>query len=162
MRRSRLALSAALIILVALAVQLRFDLVGELTGGKCRTSLCCENCRSIRVTRIIDGDTFESPEGRVRLFGVDTPERNERCFAQATNRLSSLAGPSVRVQLGNRPTDPNGRLLFYVFTKRGESIAETLIKEGLGRAWTRDGQHRDLLVAVERQAKVGQFGCLWQ
>ena len=153
---------AILILLAALAVQLRFDWLGELTSGGCKTSLCCEDCRSIRVTRIIDGDTFDSGEGRVRLYGVDAPERDEQCHAQATNRLSKLAGSSVRVQPGDRPTDPNGRRLFYVYTKHGESIDETLIREGLGRAWTRDGQHRDLLVQLEKGARRSRKGCLWR
>ena len=29
-------------------------------------------------------------------------------------------------------------------------MAEKLIREGLGEAWTRDGQHRDLPVDLER------------
>ena len=43
-------------------------------------------------------------------------------------------------------------LLAYVYTESAESIAEKLIQQGLGRAWTRDGQHRDLLVELEREA----------
>ena len=46
----------------------------------CETSLCCEECQLLSVSRIIDGDTFDSPSGRVRLFGVDTPERQEPCY----------------------------------------------------------------------------------
>ena len=161
-RRPWPAFLAILIILAALSLQVRFDFLGGLTNGECKTSLCCEDCRSVRVTRIIDGDTFASTEGRVRLYGVDAPERNEACYAQATNRLSNLAGSSVRVQPGDRPTDPNGRWLFYVYTKQGESIDETLIREGLGRAWTQDGQHRDLLVESEQEARRSRTGCLWR
>ena len=117
-RRPWPALLAILIFLAALAVQLRFDLLGGLTNGECKTTLCCEDCRSVRVTRIIDGDTFDSGQERVRLYGVDAPERNEQCHAQATDRLSKLAGSSVLVQSGERPTDPNGRRLFYVYTKQ--------------------------------------------
>ncbi len=123
-----------LVLLAALAAELRFDWLGGLTSGECQTSLCCQDCPSIRVTRVIDGDTFDSAQGRVRLYGVDAPERNEPCHARATSRLSKLAGSSVRVQPGDRPADPNGRRLFYVYTKQGESIDETLIREGLGRA----------------------------
>jgi len=43
----------------------------------------------------------------------------------------------------------NGRALFYVYTQAGESVAEKLIREGLGKAWERDGQHRELLMAVK-------------
>ena len=98
----------------------------------------------------------------MRLYGVDAPERNEPCHALATNRLSKLAGSSVRVQPGDRPADPNGRRLFYVYTKQGESIDEAMVREGLGRAWTQDGQHRDLLVELEKEARRSRTGCLWR
>lgn len=127
----------------------------------CQTSLCCEDCPLLSVSRIIDGDTFDSPSGRVRLFGVDTPERREPCYNQATRRFRDLAGRRVRVQGGPRSRDPGGRLLYYVYTEQGESIDEKLIREGLARAWTRDGQHRDLLVGLERAARTGGRGCLW-
>ena len=81
----------------------------------------------------------------VRLFGVDTPERGEKCYKEATVRLRELAGGEVRVELGPRSQDRYGRLLYYVYTQDGDSIDEKLIQEGLGEAWDRDGQHRDLL-----------------
>jgi len=34
-----------------------------------------------------------------------------------------------------------------------QSVAEKLIREGLGKAWERDGQHRELLMAVEDGAE---------
>ena len=42
------------------------------------------------------------------------------------------------------------------------SIDETLIREGLGRAWTKDGQHRDLLLELEKEARRSRTGCLWR
>ena len=125
------------------------------------TDLKCPDCPELPVSRVIDGDTFQSPAGNVRLFGVDTPERGERCFRQATGGLRQLARGSVRVESGPRPRDPGGRLLYYVYTMRGNSIDEILVREGLARAWTRDGQHRDALARLERSAKSSRSGCLW-
>ena len=103
--------------------------------------------------RVIDGDTFvTSGSQSVRLFGVDTPERGEKCYREATARLRQLAGDEVRVELGPRSKDRYGRLLYYVYTQDGGSIDEILVSEGLAKAWTRDGQHRDLLVSLERDA----------
>ena len=38
---------------------------------------------------------------------------------------------------------------------------EALIAEGLGLAWTRDGQHGNILIQLERVAKDRRTGCLW-
>ncbi len=89
----------------------------------------------------------------VRPIGVDTPERGEKCYREATSRLRELAGGEVRVELSPRSKDRYGRLLYYVYTQDGDSIDEKSIGEGLGKAWERDGQHRELLIAVEDGAE---------
>jgi endonuclease YncB( thermonuclease family) len=132
------------------------------SGQACATTLCCQGCATITVTRVIDGDTFDSSSGRVRVFGADTPEPGERCFSEASQRLRDLAGTIVRVEPGPRTQDRYGRLLYYAFTESGESIEETLIREGLARAWTTDGQHRDILVRVEESTPRNRTGCLWR
>ena len=104
---------------------------------------------------------FISLYARIRLFGVDTPERGQPCFNQATQRFEELAGDTVRVEFGPRQEDRYGRILYYVYNNEGESIDEMLIREGLAEAWTRDGQHRDILVTAEEGAKRDGRGCLW-
>lgn len=126
-----------------------------------QTTIRCPGCQTIPVSRVIDGDTFKSPAGTVRLFGVDTPEKGERCFSQAVKALRQLAGTSVRVASGPRARDPGGRLLYYVFTGNGNSVDEILVREGLALAWTRDGQHRDALVRLQMGAQKSGTGCLW-
>jgi len=125
------------------------------------TTLRCADCPTLLVSRIIDGDTFDSPKGWVRLFGVDTPERGERCYRAASDGLSQLAGRLVRVEAGPRARDRGGRLLYYAYTEAGNSIDEMLVREGLARAWTADGQHRDFLVGLEKEARRRSSGCLW-
>ena len=41
------------------------------------------------------------------------------------------------------------------------SIDELLVREGYARAWTRDGQHRETLMDLERDARENGVGCLW-
>ena len=125
------------------------------------TSIQCPECPRVTVSRIIDGDTFDTPRGRVRLFGVDTPERGQRCYTQAARRLKQLARNAVRVEPGPRDRDPGGRLLYYAYTESGNSIDEILVREGLALAWTRDGQHRDRLLGIEGEARRRGAGCLW-
>ena len=126
------------------------------------TNLRCPDCETIPVTRIIDGDTFVSGETRIRLYGMDTPEIGEKCADEATERLRKLAGDTVRVERGPRPTDVYGRSLAYVYTESGLSIDELLVKEGLAEAWTRDGRHMDYLMDLENETKSEGIGCLWK
>ena len=76
-----------------------------------------------QVVRVIDGDTLEvliaGTKHRVRLFGVDTPERGERCYKAATERTRHLSGDMVRIESGPRSEDRYGRLLFYLYTLSG-------------------------------------------
>ena len=126
-----------------------------------QSDLKCLDCPLVEVTRIIDGYTFESTTGTVWLFGVDTPERGQRCYQEATVTLRKLAGAVVRAQRGPRIVDSYGRLLYYVYTPSGASIDEALIRRGLGKAWRQDGQHQDYLYQQELIAKTQGTGCLW-
>ncbi len=55
----------------------------------------------------------------------------------------------MRIEFGPRSEDPYGPALFYVYTE----AAEKLIREGLGKAWEGDGQHRELLMGVKNGAE---------
>ena len=130
--------------------------------GPPTTSINCPDCEAYSVDRIVDGDTLDLADGtRVRLYGVDTRERGEACFSEATDRLRQLAGNTVRLETGPRLTDTYDRRIAYVYTSEGLSIDILLVGEGLARAWPLDGQHRDTLVNLERSARDNHAGCLW-
>ncbi len=120
---------------------------------------------AVEVEEIIDGDTLDVVSAetviRVRLFGVDTPERGEPCFSEATERLRVLAGDLVQLVPDARLTDRNGRELRYVYTWDGTLIDEALVLEGFGVAWTQDGALREQIMASEDIARAGGVGCLW-
>jgi endonuclease YncB( thermonuclease family) len=88
------------------------------------------------VLRIIDGDTldvmFAGREERVRIFGVDAPERGDPCYSQAAALLRDLAGSEIRMRSDVRTMDRNGRLLRYVYRADGLSIDAELIRAGRG------------------------------
>ena len=69
--------------------------------------------------------------------------------------------PALLPEDGPRLTDTYGRRLAYAYTFDGLSIDVLLIGEGLAKAWTRDGQHRDTLVNLEQSARENRAGCLW-
>ncbi len=120
---------------------------------------------SVDVTRVIDGDTLDVRAAettlRVRLYGVDTAERGEACYREATERLTALAGNRVLLLPDARLTDQNGRELRYVFTADGQSIDAALIREGLAKAWREDGSRKAELIALEEAARISRTGCLW-
>jgi len=117
------------------------------------------------VLSVVDGDTirirWKGVEERLRFYGVDTPERDEACFEEATLRTIELTGREVRLAFDSRSRDKYGRLLAYIFTNEGVSIDGALVAEGLGRAWTRDGRWRDAMEALETEARGAHCGCLW-
>lgn len=97
------------------------------------------------VTRVVDGDTIDTTAGRIRLIGIDTPERGDCNATAATDALQSLinsAGNQVRLVPGAREdTDRYGRLLRYVEAPDGTDLNLQLVNSGLAvaRYDSRDG-----------------------
>ncbi len=118
-----------------------------------------------RVLAVIDGDTIDvTIDGnfeRVRYFGVDTPERGQACYQEARQRNLALVDEEVYLLADVRDRDANGRLLRYVFTSNGLLVDASLIADGLGIAWRKDGALRDALVDLEAKTREADVGCLW-
>lgn len=119
----------------------------------------------VAVDRIVDGDTLDVRVSgvtlRVRVFGINTTERGEACYTEATKRLAALAGREVRLVPDQRQQDSFHRELRYVTTPAGRSLDAAMVDEGLARAWRDDGALRSTLVAIEDEAKAEKRGCLW-
>src|SRR5512134_77352 len=74
------------------------------TGAATMTTVFCADpsvMELAHVMRIIDGDTLEVAVGgreeTIRIFGIDTPERGEPCFSEASDALRTLASSDVRL-----------------------------------------------------------------
>jgi hypothetical protein len=69
---------------------------------------------------VVDGDTIKTAAGKIRLIGIDTPERGECNYQEATNELAGVLaahGNQVVLAAGaHDDTDKYGRLLRYVNT----------------------------------------------
>lgn len=115
------------------------------------------------VAFVIDGDTLELEDGRrVRLVGIDTPERDECLYDDAKRLLARMVdGETVGLQRDRSDTDRFGRTLRYIW--RGEELVnERLVDEGLAvaRVYGDDDLHADRLAEAQRRAREAQRG-LW-
>lgn len=67
---------------------------------------------------VVDGDTLETDLGTVRIIGIDTPERGECGYREATATIADLLSRGDEVTLerpdGQHDTDRYDRLLRYV------------------------------------------------
>ena len=91
------------------------------------------------VTRVVDGDTLDCEGvGRVRLIGMDTPERDQQPFgADATAALAELApvGSTVLLEPDVEAKDRYGRTLAYVW-REGVMANWALVRAGYALAAT--------------------------
>lgn len=123
---------------------------------------------AVVVTDVIDGDTIDTSAGRVRVIGIDTPERGECNFGPASSLLSRLIAQSgnqvVLVAVpGKDDTDRYGRLLRYVDSPSGQDLGREIIANGLAiaRYDSRDGYgaHPREADYVALDAAVAQVPC---
>ncbi len=89
------------------------------------------NYQNAIVSKIIDGDTIEVETGeRIRLIGINTPERGQPYYQEATNRLKELVeGKNIVLESDVQDKDQYGRLLRYVFVD-DLFVNLQLVKEG--------------------------------
>jgi endonuclease YncB( thermonuclease family) len=118
-----------------------------------------------QVTRVIDGDTIDvSLNGqtmRVRYVGMNTPERDEPCYSDATQANSDLvAGKTVTLVTDTSNTDRYDRLLRYVYAD-GVFVNEELVREGYAEVvvYPPDDAFYDDFLALEKSATAANLGC---
>ncbi|MHA2404375.1 MAG: thermonuclease family protein [Candidatus Kariarchaeaceae archaeon] len=88
-----------------------------------------------RVTRIVDGDTLDIDGTRIRLSLVDTPERGQYGFTEATQFTASLCpvGSTAQIDVDDgQPTDTYGRAVAVVYCD-GVNLNAELWKNGHAR-----------------------------
>lgn len=95
---------------------------------------------SAAVSRIVDGDTFDGvADGhgrlRIRIFGIDAPERGEP-FSTVALRQARVLLVGQRVHLTGRDVDRYGRLVADV-SAGGQDVATALLEAGVACHFTR-------------------------
>jgi micrococcal nuclease len=103
-----------------------------------------------KIVRVVDGDTIVvSPNEKVRLIGVDTPEtvhpkKPVACFGREAKQFTrdAVEGKTIRLVLDNvntkrRHKDRYGRTLAYAYLADGTMLNAELIRQGYAHAYTR-------------------------
>ena len=105
-----------------------------------------------RVTRVIDGDTFELRSGeRIRLLSLNAPDKNACLGIEATELLKTLILNS-RVRLEETQRDDFGRTLAIVIAKN-KNINLEMVKAGLSTYLYSSKKYNKIIGEALRQAK---------
>lgn len=121
-----------------------------------------------KAVNIVDGDTFdiEKPINgikRVRIIGIDTPERKQPGFSEAKQRLVDLIlNQKIKLEKQVSETDRFHRLLRDVYVNN-RFVNQIMVEEGYGRARTYppDIKYKQILKEAEKRAKEAQIG-IWK
>jgi hypothetical protein len=113
------------------------------------------------VVRVIDGDTVELESGqKVRLKGINTPEKSEWLDGEATEFVRGLI-ENESVGIENYGFDKYGRILAYVFID-GRNLNEEILEGGLGTLYYyEEDSHYGELKRAEGFARLNEIG-LWE
>ena len=137
-------------------------------------SLCASELETCKVIRIIDGDTIEviyrGEKEKVRLYGIDTPERGENGFEEATNFVkSNLLYNDVYIKFPDpdKKRDNFGRLLANIYMQNKStdyiSINQKLLDQKLAVIYYKNKKniinersHQDTNIrSAQEQYKLG-------
>src|SRR5215472_16406920 len=116
-----------------------------------------------KVVGILDGDTIsvlrEGKAVKVRLYGVDTPEKAQAFGTQARKFTSDLVFQrDVTVEI--RATDRYGRLVGEVLLPDGRSLNQELVKAALAWWYRPYAPNDPTLAQLEAEARTAKRG-LW-
>lgn len=118
---------------------------------------------SAQVTKAVDGDTIELSDGRrVRYIGINTPERDQPFYAEATATNRQLVeGRTVQLEFDVETFDQYGRSLAYVWVD-GVMANLEIVSRGYANAYTvpPNVRYEAEFREAERAAREGGRG-LW-
>lgn len=116
-----------------------------------------------KVIGIVDGDTYDillegNIKERIRMEGIDAPERGMPFYQKAKKYLSSLCFGKI-ISLEVHSTDKDGRKIAFSYLDDGRELSHEMIKAGYAWHFKKYNQDADL-ARLESEARVQRVG-LW-
>lgn len=154
-----------LLVLIACTVVLKLIAVQTIAYFYAPHTTASKSTRVVAtVGRVIDGDTIELANGdRIRLLGIDAPEKGDYNYYAAAKRLDELIGnKTVELEKDVSNKDSFDRLLRYVFVSEA-FVNLQLVREGYAYAYVvaPDERYMDKLIEAENEARAERRG-IWQ
>lgn len=134
----------------------------------------------VKITKVVDGDTFYVGPDKVRVIGINTPEcgeEREELGEEAKMRAEELIlNKIVYLKSGQELVDKYGRNLRYVFLinpKKAKNVDEKMIrentlegillKEGLARCYffKPNNDYEETFRKIEKEARESKIG-MWK
>ena len=118
-----------------------------------------EEAKWVKVDRVVDGDTIVlMDKTRVRLHGIDTPERDQPYGKQATRAVDALIETKVFVE--EKDTDRYGRLVGVLYTAEGLNVNLEMVCSGCAWWYERYARLDSDLEDCQESAQEARLG-LW-
>ena len=121
----------------------------------------------VKITRVVDGDSLRSGPLKIRVHGIDAPERKQRCKTAAgkdwdcgvaaTKAMQAIIQGSPELLCKLVDVDRYGRLIMRCFAGDTD-IGEAIVEQGLAMAYRRYSQD---YVTAEQNAERAKRG-IWQ
>jgi endonuclease YncB( thermonuclease family) len=120
----------------------------------------------VAITHVSDGDSLRSGKLRIRLFGIDAPEKKQQCTGTdgakwdcgtaAEKALTALVASAPQLQCDLIDVDRYGRVLMRCFAGKTD-LGAALVRAGLALAYR---QYSFIYSADEDSAKTAKLG-MW-
>ena len=115
------------------------------------------NANRNRVVKVVDGDSFETKDGRrIRLLSVDAPSLDSCMGLEAKEALEIMIGNRI-IRLADTVKDDYGRSLSNVFSGSA-FINKEMIKRGLGKYTSVGNKHQEELSNAALGAREDRLG----
>ena len=143
------------------AAVILWSVVSHIAVADERPSGIPDEAKYVKVDRVTDGDTIVLMDStRVRLHGIDTPERDQPYGSDATAALEYMVETSVYIV--EVDTDRYGRTVGQLYhSTEGFDINASMVCAGFAWWYERHAPDNELLESCHKEAQEAPKG-LWE